>query len=168
MKIIFYGGKQAGATSLLTLLALRHKILCVIPQDDIVESVARGFGLVIKPTKNINEKKFVSYLKSLKADLFICCHGKQIIKRDVFHLFPAINVHPCLYKYPGAKPIKRLINDKNNKASVAVHVMTEDIDEGEVIVERFQDIQGNSEEKIYNELYPLYSSTLIRALTKIL
>jgi methionyl-tRNA formyltransferase len=91
MKIIFYGGKQAGMVVLLTLLALKEKIVCVIPIDEIVEQTARNFKLNIKRIKDINKKKFVNYLKSLKPDLFVCCHGRQILKK-IFYLL-AVSIY---------------------------------------------------------------------------
>lgn len=51
MRIIFYGGRQAGMVTLLTLLALREKIICVIPVDEIVEEAARNFKLNVKKIK---------------------------------------------------------------------------------------------------------------------
>lgn len=164
MRVIFYGGRQAGMVSLLTLLALKHEVVCVIPVDELVEMVAKSLKLNIQKPKNINSEEFVEYLKTLHVDLFVCCHGRQIIKKELLGLCKSINVHPCLYKYPGADPIQRLLKDKNTKASVAVHQMTEKVDEGEVIVENFQEIESDTVEGVYNELYPLYSRTLVEAL----
>lgn len=164
MKIIFYGGRQAGLIQLLTLLALGHKIVCVVAVDEIVEEGAKSFGLEVQKPQNINDDTFVDYLESLKADLFVCCHGRQILKPRILKMVKAINTHPCLYKYKGAEPVRRLLEDKNTRASVAVHCMVEKVDEGEVIVENFKEVTSTTAEGVYNELYPLYSKTLIDAL----
>ena len=166
MKIIFYGGRQAGMVSLLTLLALKEEIVCVIPVDNIVEKTAKRFGLKVRKVKDINNKKFVKYLKSLRPNLFVCCHGRQIFKKDILAI-GCINLHPCLYKYKGANPIERLLKDKEKKASVGVHWMTEEIDRGKVIAEEFFSVSGKTPIEIYNELYPVYSKVLIKALNKI-
>lgn len=167
MKIIYYGGRQAGMISLLTLIATGHEIVCVIPINEPVELVAQEFNLVIKKPENINEDDFVDYLETLRADVFVCCHGRQIIKSRILNMCPALNVHPCLYKYPGADPITRLLVDKNTRASVGVHRMTEEVDAGEVLIEDFKQIKSNTVVGVYNELYPLYSTTLIKALRMI-
>ena len=167
MRIIFYGGRQAGVISLLTLLALGHKVVCVVPVDEPVESVARSLGLDVRKPKNINEDEFVDYLETLQADLFVCCHGRQIIRSRILANFKSINMHPCLYQYKGAEPVRRLLGDKNKKASVAVHWMTEKVDAGEVIVENFQEIESNTVVGVYNELYPLYSKSLVEAIEEI-
>jgi len=167
MKIIFYGGRQAGLVSLLTLLSLKHDIVCVIPVDDVVESVAGNLGLNIQKPKNINEDEFVGYLKGLKAEAFICCHGRQIIKARILNAFKCINLHPCLYQYKGAEPIKRLLQDHNKRASVASHQMTETVDGGQVIVENFKEVESDTVVGVYNELYPIYAKTIIDTMEKI-
>ncbi len=152
MKVIFYGGRQAGIISLLTTLALNHEIVCVIPVDAPVELAAKSLGLNIKKPQNINSDESVNYLKKLKADLFLCCHGRQIIKSGILNRYKAINIHPCLYKYKGAEPIRRLLEDKNKKASVAAHWMTDKVDQGKVIVEIFKEVESDTVIGVYNEL----------------
>ncbi|MBI1866255.1 MAG: hypothetical protein HY005_01350 [Candidatus Staskawiczbacteria bacterium] len=167
MKVIFYGGRQAGLINLLATMALGHNVVCVVPVDDIVEQVALKMGLNVRKPKNINLDDFVNYLETLEADLFLCCHGRQIIKSRILKEFKCINFHPCLYKYKGADPIKKLLDEGNKKASVAAHWMAEDIDEGEVIVENFKEIVSQNEIGVYNELYPLYVQTLVDVFEKI-
>jgi len=164
MKIIFYGGRQAGISVMLALLAMGHKILCVVPVDEPVASVAAAFGLDVRKPKNINDPEFVAHAKSLGADLFVCCHGRQIIKKELLESFPCMNFHPCLYQYKGADPIGRMLADRNTKASVAAHWMVEAVDAGDVIVENFQEVKGTTPLEVYNELYPLYIKTAIDAM----
>jgi methionyl-tRNA formyltransferase len=58
-----------------------------------------------------------------------------------------------------------LLKDKNPKASVGVHYMTERVDAGEVIIEEFVDVSGKETVvEVYNELYPYYAITLLKAL----
>ena len=136
----------------------------MVPVDDIVEIAAKDLGLEVQKPKDINDDAFVGYLEKLGADLFVCCHGRQIIKPRILKMVKAINTHPCLYKYKGAEPIRRLLEDKNTKASFAVHWMIEQVDEGEPIVENFKEVSSATVEGVYNELYPLYSKTLMDAL----
>lgn len=163
MKIIFYGGKQAGMIALLTLLSLRHKVVCVIPVDGAVEKTAKNFNLNIREPRDINDKKLVSYLKRLKPDLLVCCHGRQILKKDILAI-RCVNLHPCLYEYKGADPVGRLLKDGNKKASVGAHWMVEKVDRGGVIVEKFLKVEGKTPSEIYNELYPLYVEVLTESL----
>ncbi len=170
MKIIFYGGKQAGAICLLTILARYDEVLCVIPQDEIVESIAKELNLNIYRTNTINSEESEKYFRDLGTDLLVCVHGRQIIKSNILSIPKkgCINVHPCLYKYKGANPIERLLADKETKASVGVHFMTEKVDAGEVIEEVFEDVGGcTTIVEVYNDLYPIYPIALNRALNKL-
>jgi methionyl-tRNA formyltransferase len=79
-----------------------------------------------------------------------------------------VNVHPYLYAYKGASPVKRAVADKNLKASVGVHWMTSQVDQGEVIVERFVNLaSAESETEVYNQLYPQYALVIAEALERI-
>lgn len=169
MKIAFYGGETVGVITLLALLAQNHYIACVIPEDERVAEVAKIFDIPLKPKKFLESMKFIRRLKK-EIDIFICCHGRKILPKSLFESVKCINIHPCLYKYKGVKPVKRLIEDKNPRASVAVHFMTEKIDKGKTIVELFTRIDGvgqMSEIQVYTKLYPLYVKALVKALDKI-
>ena len=91
---------------------------------------------------------------------------RQILKKDILSI-GCINLHPCLSKYKGENPIERLLKDKGKKASVGVHWMTEEVDRGEVIIEKFLKIKGSNVTEVYNELYSVYAEVLIEALNKI-
>ena len=104
LKVIFYGGQQAGKTVLTTLVSKIQNIQ-VIPQDELVATTAEKFGL-----------KKISLEDIKDFDLFICCHGRKIIPKEILNKGLCINLHPCLYKYKGAKPIKRMLEDGCTKA----------------------------------------------------
>ena len=163
MNIIFYGGKQAGMISLLTLLSMGERVICVIPVDSIVSKIAHRLKLNTIKVKDINDPRVVEYLKSLDPDLIVCCNGTQIFKKDLLEL-KGINLHANLYKYKGNNPIERMLKDGETKASVGVHVMTEKVDNGPVLAENFKRVSGKTEKEVYNELYPLYVLSLIQAI----
>lgn len=161
MKIIFYGGRQSGMISLLTLRALGHEIVCAIPVDEPVEILAKALEINVQKPENINDNDFFSYLENLGAEMFFCCHGRTIIKKQILDKFLCVNLHPCLSKYPGARSVERLLNNNDNQASVGAHWMTENIDRGKIIVENFKEIASDTVIGVYNEIYPLYAKTTI-------
>lgn len=167
MKIFFYGGRNAGMAVLLGLLAAGYKVCGVVPVDKPVEAVAEKLGLPIFKPKNINFPEIIDYIRKQEVDLFLCCHGRQIIKEELLNLVPSINLHPLLFKYPGATPVKRMLDAGEVKASVSAHWMTTEIDRGEVIVENFIEVSGKTEIEVYNELYWLYVTTCLAALEKV-
>lgn len=158
MKIAFYGGQSTGMMVLLNLIAKGHNIRAVFCEDEKIEKIAKEFKLQIFPKHKLDDQELTEKLAK-HVDLLLCCHGKKILKPYLVKSIPCINIHPCLYKYKGAKPIQRLIRDGNSKASVASHWMTEKVDSGKVIVEKFtriDSIKNKVEADVYNDLYPLY------------
>lgn len=169
MKVAFYGGQTAGVVVLLALLAKNKDIRFVIAEDEKVAKLAKIFDLQIKPKKFLDKKNFIKVLKH-EVDFLICCHGKKILGVDLVNNLKCINLHPCLYKYKGARPIKRLIEDANPKASVASHWMTGRVDQGKVILEKFKvihNVKNKTEAEVYNELYPLYLEVISKTLEKL-
>lgn len=147
MKILVYAGQIAGVLVMMTI-----KPEWVIPQDDLVKNMALTLGIKLATFDTLPE-----------CDLYICCHGKKIIKdTDKW-----INIHPCLYKYKGAHPVGSLLEDSNDVASVGIHHMTADVDEGEVIVEIFKKIKSKTVDGVYRELYPVYVQAIKEALKKL-
>ena len=169
MKIAFYGGQTAGLVTLLALLAQKVDVRFVIAEDENVHKIARNFNLELRPKESLENKKFISILKR-DMDFFICCHGKKILSADFVNTLKCINLHPCFYKYKGARPIRRLIKDNNPRISVASHWMSEKVDIGKTIVEIFKiisNVSESTEAEIYNELYPLYVEVIIRTLKRL-
>lgn len=178
MRIAFYGGKQAGMTCLLTCAARGHLVSWVFAEDEIVE---RAGELISAPTIRIGkeittEKEMVECVKDTSIthtpiDLFVCAHGRKILSQEFLSLFPegGINVHPCLSRFKGSRPIERLLESNDRLASVGVHYMTDKVDEGEVICEEWRNAEGlKTTCEVYNLLYPAYAIALSNALDEIM
>ena len=164
LKTAFVGGKQAGCIGLLTLCAAGCTPRAVVAYDEMVLQLSNSLGL---PTeRSVRESGFEAALS--ECDLLVSVHGREIVSKRQLDLtaLGGINVHPCLYGYKGSDPVNRLIQDGNTKASIGVHRMTEQVDEGEVLVEDFVNVDGKTTaEAVYNALYPYYSMTLLKALS---
>lgn len=167
MKIFFFGGRNAGMAVLLGVIAAGHEVVGVASVDQPVESVARKLGIPLFKPKNINLPEIIDFIKTEKIDLFLCCHGRQIIKENLLNLVPSMNMHPLFFKYPGVTPVARMLAAGESRASVAAHWMVKEVDRGEVIVENFVETTGKTEKEVYNELYGLYVCTCLEALEKI-
>lgn len=170
MKIAFYGGQTAGLVSLLTILGLGHEITVVYAEDVQIARIAQIFNINQGNKKNLNDLENIRHIAK-KADILICCHGRIILKKILLSAIPCFNIHPCLYKYKGAYPIRRLIQEKNSLASVASHIMTEAVDQGKTLIELFTKIthvEHKTEIEVYSELYPLYAEVTKETLTKII
>ena len=162
LKVAFLGGSQAGVIGALTLLSKGYKIIGAVSYFDKLTKILSS--LKINLYSSVKDDNFLEVLKN--CDILISVHGREIVNSDQLKLprLGCVNVHPYLYKYKGANPVKRAFDEKNFKASVGIHKMTTDIDAGEVIVENFVDASGaKTEAEIYNILYPHYAIALLKA-----
>lgn len=163
INVISSGGKQAGCIGLLTVVAAGFNIKVVIAYDNIVAGLAAELGLPV--LTSIKKPELEQYL--INSDLLVSVHSPEIVPDRLLNRlrFGGINVHPCLYRYKGAHPVERLLQDGCTRASVGVHRMTAKVDEGEVLAEEFVDVTGkNIVDEVYNTLYPYYSIVLLKAL----
>lgn len=162
MNSIFLGGRQAGLIGLLTLRAMDCPIISAVCYDDPIKAMSERLGILTFGS--------IKEVPSWNTDLIISVHGREILPKDIFSIprHGAINTHPCLYKYKGKNPIRRMLKDHETLASVGVHRMTTELDEGEVIKELFVDVTGkNTVDEVYNVLYPLYSIVLMDSVNTI-
>ena len=163
LKICFMGGKQAGIIGTLATLSMGIELLSAVSYSQDLTNTLNFFDIPVY--KSIKDKGFIEMLSS--SNLLLSVHGKEIVTRDLLGLprFGAINVHPYLYKYKGANPVERALQDNEFNASVGVHFMEEEVDKGGVIVEEFVNVSGaNSVDEIYNKLYPYYCIVILKAL----
>jgi folate-dependent phosphoribosylglycinamide formyltransferase PurN len=163
LEVIFLGGRQAGCVGLLATVAAGCTVQGVVASESTMCALAAELGIpVFDSVKSMEVERLVS-----NSDLLVSVHCREIVPRRILDLprLGGINVHPCLYRYKGARPIDRLLHEGCTRASVGVHRMTERVDEGEILVEEFVDVSGKqSAEEVYNALYPVYAAVLIRAL----
>lgn len=163
MKILFLGGNTAGLIGLLTLLSKDHRPTVKAYSNGVLQ-LAIAFGLDVTLGDAWKNKPW---------DLIVSVHGRDIVPNYTLDsaTHGGINLHPCLWKYKGKDPIRRAIDAGESKFSVGAHRMTEKVDEGEVLVEKFIEIpllyDFLTEVVVYSFLYPLYSIVLSEALEKI-
>jgi len=166
LKIAFMGGKQAGIIGVLAAIATGNKIISAVSYSEDLTNLLKTMKI---PTyKSIKDEPFIEIVRN--SDVLLSVHGREIVRPSLLSLPKSgcINVHPYLYKYKGANPVGRALNDRNFKASVASHMMVQKVDEGEVLFEEFIDVgEASSEEEIYNRLYPYYAHVVIKTLKKV-
>lgn len=167
MKIVFLGNKPVGCVGLLTLLAANYEVVGIITIDPSVKELAR----ILWPREafvsgDILIFDSMNYWRR-PVELLVSVHSREILSSSQLNWakYGGINIHPCLSKYKGVRPIERLLADKGTLASVGAHWMIEEVDAGRVIYEKFIDISGSTTvAEVYNKLYPHYSIVLLEAL----
>ncbi len=127
-------------------------------------------------TKSENTKIF-EVLEKDPPDLLAVISWRMLISKDILELprFGGINLHRGeLPRYKGGLPILRALEDGQDRICISAHLLTEEIDGGEVIEEvwhpvnyvQTQSLAANVE-RLKNEINPLFGPLMLRALRQI-
>jgi len=144
--IILYGNRNTGMSVLSYLVAQGHNIKVITDNDEDVITLCGYYGIEIITLETMGT-----------FDLFICCHGRKIIKTEYLQDGKFINIHPCLFKYKGHNPIKRYIANGDEVGSVESQYLIEEVDGGDVIYKKeFTTGKVNSYSEFYNIALPHY------------
>lgn len=155
--VILYGNRNVCIYALTYLMA-KGFVVKLISKDHWVLKVAESLGVDI-----------VEFDEVESFDLFLCVHGATILKKNFLEKGVCVNVHPCLsLGYRGKDPIARYIKNKNEIATVDAHIMTEIVDEGEVVSSvKFATGQVAGYSEFYNQAVPFYFLTFNNILQKL-
>ena len=129
MKIVFFGGGEAGRASALALNSNHRNALAAIVWD--------GTGVENAPQLNvprISEQQAVG-----SGDLLLCSGYGKILHRDLLSSFSvgAFNAHPSLLPaYRGRHSIQWAIANGERLQGVTIHEMTHEVDEGRYFMMR--------------------------------
>ena len=115
--------------------------------------------------KKISEKKLLKKLLSNNINLICLAGFMKILSGDFIKNFtkPILNIHPSLLpKYKGLNTHKRVIKNKEKYSGSTVHLVTEKLDCGKIILQKKIKISKKENEKslekkvlkIEHKLYP--------------
>jgi len=88
---------------------------------------------------NVNSPTFVEYVKRLNVDLIVVYFFPQILKTAILQTprLGILNCHPSLLPgYGGPHPAFWMIKNGESVAGVTVHVMTEQVDAGDIVAQQ--------------------------------
>ena len=112
-------------------------------QDPILKQFAQREAVPFLPHVNVNDEAFIRHLISFGADLFVSMSFNQILRKMIIEAAPLgfINCHAgALPFYRGRNPLNwALINDEKY-FGITAHYVDEDIDTGDIIIQRKVDI----------------------------
>lgn len=107
---------------------------------------ANDFAIPIYEGLNLKNKDSIEILKSFSSDIILVATFNQILPVEVVKIarLMAINLHPSLLpKYRGATPTTWAINNGEQKTGVTAHLLTRDVDRGDIIIQKEIDIDIN-------------------------
>jgi len=100
------------------------------------------------PCADPNSREFIQNARQLNVDLIVVAAFSRILKNALLEVprVACINVHPSLLpRYRGPEPFYWVLANSEKKTGVTVHHMSEQIDAGDIILQRDFDIQPNDD-----------------------
>jgi len=132
----------------------------------ISEKYAIPFIIVHKNQKNLK------ILNNIEYDFLVSNCYKYKIPEKYLKLakIASLNMHRSLLpRYKGLKPLKKALENGEKKTGTTIHIMTPKIDSGEIIDQYEIKIEkDDTEQSLFNKLYPTQYPLLKRALIKII
>ena len=104
---------------------------------------ANSLGIPSCYIKSKDEDLIIRYFKSLDVDYVILAGWMRILSSKFIQAFPdkIINIHPSLLpKYKGLDPIKRALDNGDEVTGCTVHMVTEELDSGRILMQEEVDI----------------------------
>ena len=129
---------QAVRTTVKTILSQSKPIRTIQPRFDTWTWLEKE-KIPRIPCPSVNAPRFIEYVKSLNIDLIVVCIFPQILKSAILHTprLGVINCHPSLLpRYAGPQPEFWMLKNGESVAGITVHVMTENIDAGDIVAQR--------------------------------
>jgi phosphoribosylglycinamide formyltransferase-1 len=118
------------------------------------------------------EKKLLSLIVELKPDLILLAGYMLVLGKEIIQTFPKkiINIHPSLLpKFRGLHAQKQALETGEKQTGCTVHWVTEEIDEGEPILQaNIAIFPEDTEESLSLRLLPIEHQTYISALKLVL
>ena len=149
MKIVFFGTPSFAATTLEFLHLKGHNIVSVVSSPDKekgrgkkitpsqVKLKALDLKINVKTPISLKNEKFISYLKSLDADIFIVV-AFRMLPKEIWNMpkLGTINLHTSLLpEYRGAAPINWVLINGESESGITTFFIDEKIDCGEIILQ---------------------------------
>ena len=117
------------------------------------------------------DEKLVEIIDKLNVDLSVLAGFMRILTPVFTSKIRAINIHPSLLPaFKGANALKRGFEAPLKKVGVTTHFVTDDLDSGEIIMQKSFDKTGMSfedyEKKIHECEYEIYPPSILKALNQ--
>ena len=104
---------------------------------------ANSLGIPSCHIKSKDEDLIIRYFKALDVDYIILAGWMRILSSKFIQAFPnkIINIHPSLLpKYKGLDPIQRALDNGDDVTGCTVHMVTEELDSGKILMQEEVDI----------------------------
>ena len=135
----------------------RNKLGWSLGQCQYSHEYAVAHDLPFSVFSDMNQPTVVSLLKRLEVDILLVCSCRQILKKHLLSApqIASINLHPSLLpQYRGPMPVFWTLYHGELQTGVTFHLMTERIDDGDVIAQFKIPISSKQgEQALSNQLF---------------
>ncbi len=115
------------------------------------------------------DKALVQKLKTIDFDLAVLAGFMRILTPIFTKEIKAINLHPSLLpRHKGLNAIERSYEDEFNEGGVSVHWVNEELDGGEIILQKKISKKNLSFEEYYQKIRKIEKEALLEALLQVL
>jgi methionyl-tRNA formyltransferase len=180
MRIVFMGFQTWGHVTLEALLASkRHHVSLVVthfqshhPYEviwaDSVEELAESAGIRVIRARHAHHPEVAEQIAAARADVIVCSDWRTWVSPEILALavHGGINVHDgMLPRYGGFAPINWAVANGEVEAGVTAHVMTRDLDLGDIVVQRRVPIGfTDTATHVVQRVFPLLGAVTLEAL----
>lgn len=155
MNIGFFGDKLWATNSLKIFLRekkIKIKFVCLRFKNPDLElaKLAKKNKIKVIRIKNINNHKFLEFLKSQHLDLLVSMSFNQIFKKEILSYYKnkIINCHASLLPhYRGRSPLNWVLINDEKHFGITVHFVNKFIDRGDIILQKKFKIKDSDDYK---------------------
>lgn len=178
--VLLFGTSDFAVPAINELSLSKHKILAVVTAVDKrkgrgkvlsfspVKLFAQKKGLALLQPANLQDAKFIQFLKNKPADLFVVCAYGRLLTKEILQIPVeyAINLHASLLpKYRGAAPVNWAIIRGETRTGTTAFKMNEYMDKGEIILQEKADIfPSDTAVSLTEKLSKAAAQLLVRAI----
>ena len=114
------------------------------------------------------DKEVVKKLKEYNFDFVVLAGFMRILTPIFTNAFLSINLHPSLLpRHKGLKAIERSYNDEFEDGGVSVHYVTDELDGGDIILQKSIKKAGLTFDEYYNKIRAIEKEALKEAVLKV-
>ena len=117
----------------------KHEVVLMIHNTKECGAVARAakFGIPHVRVPHKDEDRMIELFKAWRVDLIVLAGYMRVLKNPDAFPAPMINIHPSLLpKYKGLNAIEQALDSGDNVTGVTVHYVNNELDGGEIILQR--------------------------------
>lgn len=145
MRLVVMAYHNVGYLCLKELISRRENILAVVTHKDdpeeiiwfkSVKELAEKHNLPVYMPYDVNENKFLDFLRKLEPDLIFSFMFRKLFKEKLLKIprYGCINLHPSLLpKYRGRCPLNWILINGEKTAGITLHYMEVKADSGNII-----------------------------------